>query len=469
MSSHFHWLIVPGVVAIALLSCALYATVYFKGFNSDHAIQVLMAEDFSLASDLYYWGQDRLGSILPMLAYPLVVLGIPAVWAISLAQYLLLGGAYFFLQGFFRSFWLRLLLALAIFLPHAYFQVQVTSGHPYVGQLFFIALFLFSFFKENWATSWRLLIAGLAAMLAIWCSEIAIAALGAFLLVYRQNILKLLKHPKNLVAAALGLVAGVIFILVAKNNSAGDGRYLQFLASWQEVITAINLLAGGFIDLLTFNALLPVFSLIGFMIILLAAWLFIGQTISRLAGFALLSSFFSFLLVLLSKWSAIMDYPIRYYTPAFFFLLLALLLQLTTLKKALAPHILATALMIAIAFSGYQYLRDFDHEVIDRVNPEEARQFAAMGNYGLVASYWNSYTVDALSDKIKATPFYGSYIRHWPVVEEVFQKDSIIIIRNGFLPELPDTITQFDRHLQRISEVKQLKEFEYAFYQKTSR
>lgn len=48
---------------------------HFKGLNSDHAIHILMAESFDYTKDWYYWGQNRLGSFIPMLGAIFIYLG----------------------------------------------------------------------------------------------------------------------------------------------------------------------------------------------------------------------------------------------------------------------------------------------------------------------------------------------------------------------------------------------------------
>ena len=43
-------------------------------------------------------------------------------------------------------------------------------------------------------------------------------------------------------------------------------------------------------------------------------------------------------------------------------------------------------------------------------------------------------------------------------------QDSVLVIRNGFLETLPDTLLQHGHKLLRISDARQLNEFDYAFY-----
>lgn len=68
-------------ISIAIVSFFLFAPIYSNGYSSDNAIHVLMAYDFEFPTDLYYWGQDRLGSLIPMLAaIPVKLFGWSPIW-----------------------------------------------------------------------------------------------------------------------------------------------------------------------------------------------------------------------------------------------------------------------------------------------------------------------------------------------------------------------------------------------------
>jgi hypothetical protein len=73
--NHHSWLrfayLFP-IVIIFLLSFRAFSPATAFTLNSDEASHVLMAYDFRFPTDLYYWGQDRLGSLVPLLAHGLV-------------------------------------------------------------------------------------------------------------------------------------------------------------------------------------------------------------------------------------------------------------------------------------------------------------------------------------------------------------------------------------------------------------
>lgn len=86
--------------------------------NSDGAIEVLMAFWYRLPDDVYYWGQDRGGSLLPLLsALPVRLLHSDPLLTISVVRYLIMVAG---MLGYFtiiRLPFCRLCFAIAFFLP----------------------------------------------------------------------------------------------------------------------------------------------------------------------------------------------------------------------------------------------------------------------------------------------------------------------------------------------------------------
>jgi hypothetical protein len=130
------------ICLVLLISYFNFAPIYTDVYNSDHAIHVLMAENPTFKDDLYYWGQRRLGSIVPYLGFLYIQLFdfLPIV-ATGLSQYTILGIGFIFLYTFFKSNVYRLLFALVLFFPPIYFREMVSVGHPYSGQFLTLAIF----------------------------------------------------------------------------------------------------------------------------------------------------------------------------------------------------------------------------------------------------------------------------------------------------------------------------------------
>lgn len=59
------YIVIIGLISI--ISFRFYSALYYPALNSDNAVTVLMIHYFKLPDDLYFWGQDRLGSLIPLL------------------------------------------------------------------------------------------------------------------------------------------------------------------------------------------------------------------------------------------------------------------------------------------------------------------------------------------------------------------------------------------------------------------
>src|ERR1035437_7141392 len=76
-----------------------YAPCNSANYYSDNAIHVLMAKNFQLPRDFYYWGQDRLGSLLPMIAFLIgKIIHMHYLYICSFVQYLFLFTGFIFLS-----------------------------------------------------------------------------------------------------------------------------------------------------------------------------------------------------------------------------------------------------------------------------------------------------------------------------------------------------------------------------------
>lgn len=83
------------VFLIIAISFRTFSTLFYPALNSDHAITILMGHSFNLPHDWYFWGQDRMGSLIPMLSYPFInLLNADAVVTESLVHYLILIAGY---------------------------------------------------------------------------------------------------------------------------------------------------------------------------------------------------------------------------------------------------------------------------------------------------------------------------------------------------------------------------------------
>jgi hypothetical protein len=86
-----------------------------------------------------------------------------------------------------------------------------------------------------------------------------------------------------------------------------------------------------------------------------------------------------------------------------------------------------------------------------RPKTDLVREFNRLGKIGIIADYWNSYgTSFANPDLIKATPFdHSGAVRNPAMADSVFAQPTIILIKDMWMDDFPDTINQFGLTLIR--------------------
>jgi hypothetical protein len=126
------------VIILSFRAFALHLTPFL---NSDLAVHVLMAYDLNLPEDLYYWGQSRLGSLLPILAHGLLrISSISPIQAVSYVHYLFIVIGFFCFASLFRQNLTKIIFSLVWFLPPAYFTASVEPVQPYSLQFSLIGI-----------------------------------------------------------------------------------------------------------------------------------------------------------------------------------------------------------------------------------------------------------------------------------------------------------------------------------------
>ena len=162
-----------------IVSFRAFALYRIPVFNSDYAVHVLMAQDIKLPDDLYYWGQNRLGSLLPILSYFGVrILSLSPIVAVSYVQYLLLLIGFLSFCSILRSNFSRLTLALVWLLPAVTFTSTIEAVQPYTPQFATIGCALafihqLNIYKNTIFWQRGLLIVGslISLCLSLWISE----------------------------------------------------------------------------------------------------------------------------------------------------------------------------------------------------------------------------------------------------------------------------------------------------------
>lgn len=233
---------------------AAISSFYFYGplnsyfFNSDQAIHVLMLNNFDWPADAYYWGQNRLGSFLPILGLPFYkLLNIHPIYILGVLNFAFILGSYWILQRYIKSIWGNLLLIAILFYPHPTYYYLLLIGHPYAGQIFCLSLsihffikfknsFLESYSNPTVKVNWYTFLFILFSFLSIWINELsAMLYLGYFLYLFPLQIgsnrffTHLIKERKQFVKlwaiTLASLLLGITFILYTKAYAYSDPSY----------------------------------------------------------------------------------------------------------------------------------------------------------------------------------------------------------------------------------------------------
>lgn len=263
MQFKFIFLFVIGFIT-ASVSFFFYGPINGAFFNSDQAIHVLMVLDFDWPADAYYWGQNRLGSFLPMVslpffyftkAHPILVLGLVNF------SFVLLG--FFILQAEIKSPLGKTFFLLILFFPHPTYHYLLLIGHPYAGQFFCLAVSIW-FFKRlkiqievgqslfDIKSISYLVFFMIFSFFAIWINELSVLLfLGLVLAKYdlqnkRTNLFLFSFYRWSIMKwywllATLLSIAFVYFFLYLKSFATVDNSYHKlFITERQQIVTQLG-------------------------------------------------------------------------------------------------------------------------------------------------------------------------------------------------------------------------------------
>ena len=470
------------------LSFYLYSPIYYTGLNSDYALHALMAEDFRLPEDLYIWGENRIGSLLPMLAVPLVKLGLTGLWAMSVVQYAVLLLSFFIWQSFFRSLWIKLALMFMLFIPIYPWQEFVMISHPVTLFVFFFGLSALLFEKAKakialGAFSTRdYWLAAAVGFVGLWSTEQLLVPMGLLWLVLlfpngRKDLSSLGRRLRNdETIRRVALLPIPVFLGVATLKLAFVQRtranFSKFVTP-AEFVDQFGLIVFRLKKVLSFDHYfwLSVFTWLCVLSILLLLVVFIQKkSFSKAKAESnavpdtvfLLTAAAMFLMVLLSKWVLVNFTEPRYFVPVVF------AANIYFFRKAVLVKVSPVfALLMAVgaftAFAQNHHFQKTDDILIRRRQMVEKLEINQPT--GIIASYWFAYVSGAVhSPMALATVFPGDNCRNRRQVEEVLSKPEIIVINNQWDGELTDTLQLYGRTLEAIAPLQVDDQLYYRRY-----
>jgi len=459
------------LIAIVITSFFLYSSRYYPLLNSDDALNILMTYYYDLPNDFYCWGQDRGGTLIPLISqFFHKICGFSAVLSTSFSNYLLLALGYIGFSSLFKNNTTKLLFALVWFFPPMRFidltRFPIGVQYSLVG----ISIYLINnldFINKKSIYNHLLLIGVLLLFfLSIWVSDLAIVTITVLVIVlsiYYFLIEKQNRLRNSILLYGIGGIIGISAIIRYFKTfaTAVTASYAKF-NDWNSFKGAIGILKIEFAEVLSFQNDEIFFSLYAWFAILFCVFLvytFANKKFlkllksSRWVAFFIVDFFAIFGVILLSKWVYLNGMGRWYFVTSYislsmFVLLLFDRLELKRIKSRLVKASLLLTILIG-SFSTIHYLKFIRPKSL-RSQISLRSEFLRLGNIGIIGEFWNSY-ISACPDpsRIKATSHDKSNVRNHKLVDEVFAQPKIYVMKDMWMKEYPDTLLQFGYTLKK--------------------
>ena len=99
------------VFTIIIISFFLYSSNFYPLLCSDDALNILMAHYYKLPADFYCWGQDRGGTLIPLISQVFIkIFHFSALTSVSLSNYLILILGFLCFSSLFKTKYGKLIL-----------------------------------------------------------------------------------------------------------------------------------------------------------------------------------------------------------------------------------------------------------------------------------------------------------------------------------------------------------------------
>ena len=388
-------------------------------FNSDQAIQALMLKDFSWPADSYFWGQNRLGSLLPLVSLPFYwIFHLHPIWLLTIINHLMLLFSWFLISKNFNTSFAKILLLIAIFLPHHTYHFILLVAHPYPQQLFCLAISthffnsIFHILKSHQRLKTngylKLFCAHLFAILACWVSELSAVyfVFVAFYILYDKEIrdVLFLKHFKPtkqgfkiISFSFISILLGLFWILDLKHNMPSDPEYDKaFITSKEQIINQFHFFSEQFWDIILLRNHQSVFEcLYYYAVFILTGYIGIitkksNPILKALAQTLIVAS----ILLFFSSWNYRSKFDPKYFTLLYVYIFVYIGIAMNnfgSIFRYIVFTILGTFTIISsldIAIKKHKNLSIF----------KEYEKANTIEKGTLVANYWDAYKIAAIAN-----------------------------------------------------------------------
>lgn len=452
-------------IAIIFTSFFIFSNAYSPAVSSDDALSVLMTADYSFPEAIYCWGQDRGGTIVPLIGqFFLKVFGLSSVWAEGLARYIILALGFLSFRRFFKSGSSKIALAIIFFLPPHYFNGFTVYSWGLMYSFIGLCVWFVELYKKYPNNFQNSLAFGalLMAFIAIWTMDQAIVPLCIFLayLFYtelqKNRSLKWILQSKGFFTSLIGSIFILLFIKNLKKKAIVSDWYsysTKAFNSFDEIIKTLSILIDSIKSELLFNGAYAIgtfYYWFLFISVFIGLYLLIRNPKKEYL-FILLTALAILAMLLCSNWVLSNHVSRRYFSGLYFVwsLLFFLLFDNQAKKKKVFNLFLPIILLIGSINTIIHYASVHDGELKSRY--KELAPIEDLGEIGIIGDYWYSYGISFRNPNlIIATPHEGNEAKNRKFIEKVFKQPKIYLVKELWLEEFPTEITQFGRKLQKV-------------------
>lgn len=451
------------ILITAVVSWFFYSAVHSIRFCADYGVHIIMGAHFDFSNSLYYWGQDRLGSIQPMLVWFLSKLfPINYFFVSALLLYLINGLAVFTITKQIENIICQFALILMWFFPPPVFREIQCLAQPYPAQLLMIGLMLLVLNKKKFLSYHTSLLAT-SLGLAIWISELSIVPGFLLLILYLVRLIKQEQwNKKTLFIHFFSFIIPItlcsLLILYAKSHSVKTEGY-NTLLSMDETIAGIkghiNWIIGMFRDRLLLGIIQIVLLLVtaaSLLYFFLRKLLTKTRPINYTVIILFLSVVITCILIYSSLWVKLNGFPSRYWVFTFYLFLTGSALVISELKNKILIG-LFFIWGIVQTISSIRYATDKNDTVFTDFTYSELQAYKNLGKAGFIGDYWSAYVIGAMDPE----NYYAISQDYLPIrnafeVDSVFKQPHLYLIKENFLENFPETFRTHGVYLKKSGE-----------------
>lgn len=477
-------------ISIVIISFFFFSNRFSAAVSSDDALSVLMLADFQLPEALYCWGQDRGGSIVPLIGqffYKTVHLS--PIWAEGIARYLILILGFICYSSFLKNKNAMLILAILYFLPPIYFIgfTKYSWGLLYslMGVIFWL-IDRYDSSKDKLQQFLYIALIQLFAILSTWVMDqgfIILSTVGFVILYKKLKSYQSNSDKRSLIDIAISLsilIVTAITISYFKSLANTTNGYLygiNFLNNPSEILEVIAKIYQTIVQgILSFQINNPLYSIYAYSM-LLGSFALIYQLLKTRGNKSTKSVTFLLLLIaaaifmtiILSKWVLVNYVSRRYFSGLYFILGILFIYRFqNSLKEKSFFGITVTFMLLGFLSTPYNYKYNAPKSLTPRY--QQLSELREKESVGIIGDYWYAYGLSFVNpEEIVATPHQYSDYRNQAYTKAVFNKAHLYLVKNLWLDSFPNTTAQFGQSLQIKGKPFFINEVEMCEYEVISK